>query len=133
MAAPLILFFKSHIVGYTKKDGTAVAPHEDKRSKAAAEADRRYKHARLRYKAAIMDLSHFSEHEETPHDLATQMSSRMAEMMKHEEGDETEHDAARHDQHKKLKKEVADWRQRKDLPEEVEHGLGELHSRLHID
>lgn len=29
--APRVLFFKAHIEGYTRKDGTFVAPHDDKR------------------------------------------------------------------------------------------------------
>lgn len=28
----MLLFFKAHVKGYTKKDGTVVAPHEDRRA-----------------------------------------------------------------------------------------------------
>lgn len=34
---PKVLFFKAHVEGYTRADGTAVAPHEDSRPAAAAD------------------------------------------------------------------------------------------------
>lgn len=38
--SPVILFFKSHIDGYMKRDGSFVAPHNDKRTKAKTYASK---------------------------------------------------------------------------------------------